>query len=149
MPPTWVIGLVLAILGAQALFWLVFILWLKRRSVRASAELTEQMTGAGEVIKHGPAPGLYRGASFGYSRVSGNGTAILTNRRLLFRKVTGGLIDVPLDQVTGLREDKWFLSAYRSGRLHTILRLASGDEVGFIFQDHAGWMDALRDAQTS
>jgi hypothetical protein len=71
---------------------------------------------------------------------------VLTDRHLRFRKLTGGRVEVPLDRVVGVREDKWFRGAYRSGRPNLILQLRDGAEVGFMVADHAGWMAALREA---
>lgn len=87
--------LVLAIAGIQALFWIPFTIWLRRKSRRQRVSLTDEVTAAGETIKRGPESALYRGSAFGYSQVSGNGVILLTDRRLLFRKLTGGRIDAP------------------------------------------------------
>lgn len=74
------------------------------------------------------------------------GVAGLTPTQLIFRPVLGKKIEVPLDQVTGLREDKWFLRSYTGGRMHLILTLKSGAEIGFFFADHPTWMALVRPA---
>ena len=143
MAPVKVVLLVLGILTAQVLIWIPIILWMKRRSAQLVASLRDELVGAGESPSRGPEAAVYRGGTHGYSKVKGNGVIALTARRLVFRKLVGAGLEVPLDQVTGLREDKWFLRAYRGGRLHLILQMKGGGEVGFMVADHAGWMAAL------
>ncbi len=57
----------------------------------------------------------------------------------------GDPIDVPVADITSVREDKWFLRAYCSGRLNVIVKLKSGVELGFIVadSDHARCMESL------
>ena len=67
-----------------------------------------------------------------------------SKRSLVFRKVIGGRVDVPLDQVVAVRQDKWFMKNYRGGREHLILKTRSGIEVGFFVHDLPAWMTRLR-----
>lgn len=139
-----VILLLLGIGILNILIWIPLIIWIRRRSAAALAALREEIAASGERIVRGPEPALYRGASDVYSRVNGNGIILLTDRRLIFRKMTGGRVEVPVDEINAVREDKWFLSGYRSGRLHLILGTRQGAEVGFLVRDHAAWMDIAR-----
>lgn len=143
MVPLWV-PLVGGILGFQALVWTVVLIWAGRKQGRLKATLSEEALAAGEILQRGPEPALYRGATAGYSKVKGNGVILLTNQRLRFRKLTGGRVEVPLDQVVGIREAKTFLHSYRAGRLNLILQLKNGPEVGFMVADEPGWMSAMR-----
>lgn len=139
-----VVGIVLGVLAIQAAIWIPLLGWMRRRSARLVAALNEELAASGEPPIRGPESALYRGSSGSHSRVKGNGVLALTSRRLIFHKLVGQPVEVPLDQIVGLREDKWFLGAYRSGRPHVILQLREGGEVGFMVRDHTGWMEAMR-----
>jgi hypothetical protein len=144
MTPTQIVLLVGGILAAQLLFWIPFAIWLRRKSARLTAALRDELSAAGEHATRGPEPAVYRGATAGYPLVNGNGVAVLTDRRLVFRKLIGAGLEVPLERVVGVREDKWFLVGYRNGQMHLILRTSDGNEVGFMFADHPGWMTTVR-----
>ncbi len=135
--------ILLAVAGLQAAIWIPLILWFRSRSRRWEAALRLELATSGETLARGPERANYEGASFGYPQVKGSGVIVLTDRRLLFRKATGGMIEVPLEAIAGLREAKTFLSAWRGGRPFLILQLASRAEVGFMVNDHPAWMAAL------
>ena len=136
--------LVLGILSLQALVWIPLILWLRRKSARLLTELREELAAADERATHGPESVIYRGATDRYPKVKGNGIIALTHRRLIFRPLIGKRLELSLDQLTGVREGKWFLNSYAGGRMHLILRMNDGAEVGFMVKDHPAWMAALR-----
>ena len=148
MTPTQIVLLVVGILALQLLFWIPFGIWMNRKSKRLRAALQDEIAASGERAIRGPESALYCGATSVYPMVKGNGVAALTDRRLIFRKLIGAGVEVPLDRVVGVREDKWFLSGYRNGRMHLILRTRdgaeAGAEVGFMFADHPGWMTTVR-----
>ena len=111
---------------------------------RVPGKLRTELEASGQKLVRGPEEASYQGATAEYGRVRGNGAAALTETQLVFRPLIGKRIEVPLDQLTAVREDKWFMRGYRSGRLHLILKTKSGTEVAFMFQDHAGWMATFR-----
>jgi hypothetical protein len=144
MPAVEFVALILfAVALAQAAIWVPLLLWIRSRSNRWEADFRHDLGMSGETIVRGPERAMYQGATSGYSRVGGNGVIVLTHRRLLFRKVTGGIIEVPVDQITGLSEAKTFLRRWRGGRPFLIVKLASGAELGFLVGDHAAWRAAL------
>jgi hypothetical protein len=145
MTPAQVVMLVVAILVPQALLWVLVYRWVKAKSARLAVELQAELAASGEVVVRGPSLGLYRGGSGKWPKVKGNGVMVLTERRVIFRKLIGAAIEVPSDQVTGVRDDKWFLRAWTGGRLHLILELEGGDEVGYFVADHPGWMATVRE----
>src|SRR5262245_27071074 len=102
-----VVLLVVGILALQMLIWTPIIVALKRKSARLHASLRDEIP-AGERAARGPESAVYRGATAGFPMVKGNGVALLTDRRLVFRKLVGAGLEVPLDRVAGVREDKWF-----------------------------------------
>ena len=144
-----IIRVVLLVAGILALLTAIMVpllLWVRKRTRRLVAEMGEQLAASGERIVLGPAPGMYRGGTGGFPRVKGNAVLALTDRRLACSMVVGKPFDVPLDKLASVREDKWFLSAYRSGCMHLILQLSDDTAVGFIVNDHGRWMEAVRQA---
>jgi hypothetical protein len=138
-----VVVLVLTILAVNALMWVVLLVWLRGRLRRCDAQV-RALVQAGEQFLVEPAIGTYRGATDRYGKVKGTGVVALTDRRVLCAKAVGALVEVPLADVVGVREDKWFLRSYSGGRQHVIMKLRDGVEVGFQVRDHARWMDLLR-----
>ena len=115
-------------------------LWIRARARRArEAIATELMTDA---ALRGPEPALYRSGSGPYPKVKGNGLIALTRRRLLFRIYVGKSVEIPLAEITGLREDKWFQGAMVGGKVHLIVQTAAG-EAGFYVSDNAAWVAAI------
>jgi hypothetical protein len=143
MSPLEIVLLVLGILGAQAILWVLILLLLKRKTESETISMRDRLAGTGEALVRDPESALYRGASSRFSKVKGNGIIALTDRRLIFRKLFGSEIEVARAEIVGLREDKWFLRAY-CGRMHLILQLVDGTEIGFTVRDHAAWRAALQ-----
>jgi hypothetical protein len=140
----WVILAVLAVLAVQVALWTALMSWMKARLAQMAEALRERLEASGQRITLGPTAGVYRGGTGTYPRVKGNGVAVLTDERLIFCRVMGTEIEVPLALVTGVREARWFRRAAVPGRLHVILQLLDGQEVGFLLKDHPGWTRALR-----
>ncbi len=136
--------LVLGILASTALAFALVWIPITSRLRKRIAELGPELAAEGDPAVRGPELGTYRGASGHYGRVTGLGVIALTQKRLVFRGVFGKRLEVDLTELAAVREDKWFLRSYKSGRLHLILKTKAGIEVGFIVKDHAGWMVALR-----
>ena len=134
------------ILVSQVALWGTVFLWLRRRNDRMLADLRAEITAAGDRLVVGPEPGVYRGGTQSRSQMKGNAVLVLTDRRIICRKLIGEPIEIMVSEIVGVREDKWFMSSYSGGHLHVILDLSDGSEVGFFVRDHAGWMQAIRAA---
>lgn len=146
MAPAPVALLVLGILALQLMIWIPVLLWLRRKSDRLVVDLQRALAVAGEHTVLGPVPASYRGATSGsgYPHARGNSVAALTHRRLVIRRLVGEPVEIPVADITSVREDQWFLRAYASGRLVVIIKTTSGAEVGLMVKNHDEWMAALR-----
>ena len=134
--------LVLGIAAVQALIWIPIIVWWRRRARAAKARLAVAIESETQIRP--PEKGLYRGATApGYPGVNNNGTIALTARRLVFITLTGKLIDIPVTEIVGVREDKVFKASVRGGRTHLIVELRSG-ELGFYVASNPEWIAAIR-----
>jgi hypothetical protein len=99
-----------------------------RKSRRAKDEM------AAEPALRGPESGVYRGSTGSYSHVSGNGQIALTADRLIFRKLLGKHVDVPLTAITSVSTAKTFNGAVRGGRTHLVVHTRTGD-LGYYVTD--------------
>jgi hypothetical protein len=143
------IGLPVGILLINAVIWVFIMRWRRRRIDEVNDLIREQIAATHEHIQCGPSPALYQGSSIhGLSRGSGGGVAVLTDRHWVFQNLrkSGGKVEIGLDQITSVREEKWFMHKARGGRKHIVLQTAAG-ETGFIaWNDHATWLGALQAA---
>jgi hypothetical protein len=121
----------------------VILRWLRRRARRTRDALSaELMT---EPAIRGPEQALYRSGSGPYPRVKGNGYLALTRERLVFRILVGKSVAVPLGEITGLREEKWFRGARTGGHIHLIVETTRG-ELAFFTSHNAAWISAIKSA---
>ena len=142
-----VVLLVVGVIGLVVLINLAIWIPVRRRLRAQPAQLSAELTLAGERLVLGPEAGIYRGGTAsGYPRTGGNGTIALTDRRVAFRRALGGPIDIPISQIGPVRKDRWFRSGARMGQVHVIVGLSSGGEVGFYVRDADGWVAALEEA---
>ncbi|MGH7330034.1 MAG: hypothetical protein ACREJX_16940 [Polyangiaceae bacterium] len=135
--------LVLAIAGGvaglQAAIWIPFIMiWSKKRA-EFDARFERERAESGEKILRGPEKGVYNGSTQNYGSVKGNGRMWLTDKRIVFCKMTGGVVEIPLANVRGTREAKVFLRSISAGYMHFIVDTADRAEVGFYVSDNAAW----------
>jgi hypothetical protein len=137
---TGLVVLLASIFGALALSGLVFGLWLHRKVVAGRAELAAEL--ATEPAVRGPESGIYRGSTGSYSKVMGNGTIVLTARRVIFRKATGGRVDVALSDVTKVELQKVFNRGVVGNRVHLVLHTHQG-AVGYFVGDPEGWVKSV------
>jgi hypothetical protein len=117
-----------------------FDLWLHGKGVAGRAELDAEL--ATEPALLGPERGVYRGSTGSYSKVMGNGTIVLTARRVIFRKATGGRVDVSLADVSRIDQQKVFNRGVVGTRIHLVLHTSHGD-VGYFVTDPDAWAAAV------
>ena len=134
---TMVIGIPVVALG---LVGLGFGMWLRAKFRAAAARLDALLATEPAIL--GPEAGIYRSSTGGYSKVSGNGRIVLTGKRLLFQKGVGGLVEVQLADVTGVRLSKTFNRSVVGDRTHLVVETRIGD-VGYFVNDPEAWRAAI------
>jgi hypothetical protein len=134
--------IVVGVLAVLALVLIPIIVWLRRRGRAVADQLATEIEG--ETILRAPEKGSYRGATApGYPAVKNTGLIALTGRRLVFRTLTGTVIEVPVDAITGVREATVFKGSVVGGHKHLIVQTAAG-EIGFyVFSGIEGWITAI------
>lgn len=139
---TFVIVLVVGILALQVAIVVPTVIWWRRRSRAVAAWLTAELEG--ETVVLGPEKGAYRGATApGYPVVKNNGMIALTRRRLIFRTLTNRTIEVPVPQITAVRQQSVFKGSVTGGRPHLIVTTAGGDIGFYVFAGIGPWLAAL------
>jgi hypothetical protein len=137
-----VVSLVVGILVVLVLIWIPIVVWLRRRNRAVAEQLGTEIEG--ESVVRAPEKGSYRGATVpGYPVVKNTGLIALTPRRLVFRTLTGHLIEVPVESITGVREAAVFKGSVVGGQKHLIVETSAG-EIGFyVFSGIADWIAAI------
>lgn len=121
----------------------------RTRMDRFLADFRAGAEASGERFIAGPEGAVYRGGSGPYSAVKGNGTIILTDRRLVFRKLSGGAIEVPVNMIAGVRQLKTFRGSRVGGATHLVVTTTDSAEVGFFVKDISAWTSALTSSRPS
>ena len=135
--------LVFAILGGvaaiQAAVWIPLIMiWSKKRA-EFDARFERERASGGEKILRGPEKGNYNGSTGHHGAVKGTGRIWLTDQRVVFCKVTGGVVEIPAFKIKGTHEAKSFLRSVTYGRMHLVVDTTDPAEVGFYVADNAAW----------
>ncbi len=99
---------------------------------------------SGAVVVIPRSAGVYRGSTGSFPQVKGNGSMVLTTDRLLFRKATGGQVEVPVADIVGVDTAKSFAGARVGGQTHLVVHTATGGDVGFFVDDLDRWTEAVR-----
>jgi hypothetical protein len=139
-----VLGIVAVVALVQVAVWVPVIRSIRKRSAAAVSTIGADLAAAGEAVVRGPESVVYRGGSEHFPRVKGNGALALTSQRLVFRFLVKNGFEVPTDRIRSAREELWFKGAAKGGRMHLVLALEGGDEVGFYTSDNDAWISAIR-----
>jgi hypothetical protein len=75
--------------------------------------------------------------------VAGNARVLLTDRRLILVKTSGGRVTVHRASIRSIEERTTFLGRTVAGSRCVVVSMADGSEVGFVVPDPAAWVAAL------
>ena len=139
-----IVGIVTALAGVQAAIWIPLGVRAKRRSDAFWVDFDAQVAASGEAVILAREPCVCRGGTGAFSVLKGNGSVALTSTRLVVRKGTGGVIEVPTSRVTGAHKAKIFLGSVVATKEHVVVEVTGPAEVGFFVNDPDRWVAALR-----
>jgi hypothetical protein len=137
-----VLGIVLFVAMIQAAIWIPLARRWKRRSREAWAAFDASL-GADEVVIIPRERGWYRGSTGGFSQARGNAQLVLTSKRLFCCKVTGAVVELPVERVVGSHLTKWFQGSRVGGREHLVLELDDHSEIAYFVDNNQEWLDRL------
>lgn len=142
--------IVLGVAVIQAAIWIPIVIWWRRKSARFATAMVSESDLRGERLIAGPEKGSYRGSSGGHGKVKGNGVILLTDRRLVFRKLVGDALEIPVQTITGTGRSKSFLGSRSGGATHLVVTTTEPAEVGFYVANLDAWqrnIDTVRPTQ--
>src|SRR3954447_13857127 len=133
--------LVVALIVVPLLVLSALLLRVVRRRARAAGEsLRAELEADPPVL--GPEQVVARPVAGEAPPVSGNGVLALSPTRLLFRTSTGTALDVPMQDVTGVRLQESFAGQSQTGRVHVVVTTTAGERA-FLVDDGHRWRKAI------
>ncbi|MCU1401228.1 MAG: hypothetical protein JWN62_4337 [Acidimicrobiales bacterium] len=127
----------------QAAVWIPIIRSWRRKQTQFDTAFAAEVLASGEQTAIAPESAVYRGSTGTYGAVKGNGTIVLTDHRLVFRKKSGGVVDIPVAKIAGVTESRSFLRSRVGGMTHLVVTTPDPAEVGFFVTDLPAWHSAL------
>ena len=140
-------AIVLGVALLFAILWFVVLGPMVRRTNVWVTTFADEARLTGEKVIKAPESAIYSGGTKPHSSVKGNGRIALTNRRLVFRKLTGPIEEVLVASITGTRQAAWFRGERRGRRVHFVVETVDAGEVGFLVSDTAAWTAAIAEAR--
>lgn len=122
---------------------LTLLIWIRKLKEELKFLLKEELRKTPDSIVMKPQNGSFRGADKEFGRVKCAGVMYATDKRLIFHSLFGKHIELSYNDIKALHENKWFLSAYRSGRLHLIFETKDDNRIGFLVHNNEEWKQAL------
>lgn len=139
-----VVGIVVVVAAVTAAIVIPVAVRAKRRGDEFWAAFDAEVAAGAETLVLPRQGCVYRGGTGTYSSVKGNGRVALTSDRLVVRKLTGGVIEVPTARITGAHEAKVFQGSVVGGRVHVVVEIADPPaEVAFYVDGNDRWLNAL------
>lgn len=133
------LGIIALVVAANASVW-ILVFWRIRRQM---IMLQEDMRRIDKIAVIAPESASFRGSTDRFGMVKSLGVIMLTEKMLIFRKVSASEMRIPLSEIADISKYAWFLKSYHSGKEHLILRLNDGTQVGFIVKDVNRWIREL------
>lgn len=124
--------------AVQAALWVTLLLWLRSRTASLKRALWDECIRAGEIVTLRPRTAVFRGSAAGGSMVRGNGVLIVTEKRLIFRKLFGRGVEIARSEIAGVSD--------RLKRLPRSAKKASGEVVVIHTNDRNQFSFLLPDA---
>lgn len=90
--------------AVQAALWISIVLWLRRRTSALKRALWDECIRAGEIVTLRPRSAVFQGAVTGEGIVRGNGVLIVTEKRLIFRRILGRGIEIARSEIAGVSD---------------------------------------------
>lgn len=139
-----VLGILLLLALVIAAILVPFVLRWKRGRDEYWGAFDAEVAASGEQILLPVQSAIYRSGTRGsFSQTKGNGKIVLTTQRLLFRKITGGIVEVPTANIVGVHRSKSFNRSIVGGHEHLVVELADGTEVAYFVTDTDLWVRQL------
>ncbi len=129
------LGILVICVSAGAFFWM------RRKLTQISKELLVLAKQSGELIQIQPQSAIFRGADRDFGNVKGNGVILLTDKRILFKKLTGQEMFLERGHITRVASDDNFKgeTSLAAGGRHLIVTTKDGNRIGFLVKHVDNW----------
>ncbi|MBI5584578.1 MAG: hypothetical protein HY892_12225 [Deltaproteobacteria bacterium] len=140
-----IILLIAGIFVIQALLWFILSRWLKVKTEALRSKMVEQYGRSKEKIIIEPKSALYRGADARFGNVKGNGVIGLTEKGLVFEKITGQRIEIDRAEIEKATVEKSFKgkTSFATGGKHLVIKTKDGNRIGFLIKDAEEWAQKI------
>jgi len=116
----------------------MYMSWKKRKI----AGLFQELKLSGETFIITPEFASFRGATSTYGRIKCDGIIGLTDSKLVFVPLVGKKIEIALENINTVTEEKTFLGSCRAGMPFLVLHGIDMD-IGFYVKDNVKWQNTL------
>lgn len=134
------------VVAAVICIWAVSLLWLRQKTQKLAHEFQERAREMGEKVIIDPQSCVYRGADSEYGNVKGNGVIALTNKRIMFKKLTGQQIEIQRSHISSASIENNYKgeTAFATGARHLVVETSNGNRIGFLVKNAERWIEKLR-----
>src|SRR5690242_7295776 len=108
------------------------IIRMNRKASSLLEAVQNEFVQSGETVLRGPAPGIYKGATGILDVARGNAVFVLTDTRLLIRKITRSAVEIPITEIRSVKLSKWFKSWYYGNQGFVVVETTSNKKIGFL-----------------
>lgn len=143
---------ILIIIGILALLictWWVSLYVIRQRLCKLAMELRECARRAGEDLIIEPQSCVYRGANREFGNIKGNGVIALTEKRIMFKKLTGEQINMDRSRITKVSIENTFKGETNLATKgsHLIIETKDGNRIGFLIKNDKNWVEQFDSQQ--
>lgn len=145
MPSIPIYLVIAGVVAVVVCIWTVLLLVVRHKFRKLATEFRERVRQAGENLIIDPQSCVYRGADREFGNVKGNGVIALTNRRIMFRKLTGQQIEIDCSQISKVSVENTFKgeTAFATGASHLVVETNDGNRIGFLVKNAENWIEKL------
>ena len=133
-----IIIITVIVIAGLFLSFTIYMSWKKRKI----ASLFKEMKLSGKTFIITPEFASFRGATNTYGRIKCDGIIGLTDRKIIFIPLVGKKIEIVLNSINNITEEKNFLGNVRAGMSFLVLHGADL-EIGFYVKDNLKWQNTL------
>ena len=146
MTTSQIILLIIGILVLNVSIWFAISRWINRRIEIIKSKLLEEYCSGpvGFIIE--PKSAIYRGADTRFGNIKGNGVICLTEKSLIFNKITGQKIEIHQEEIKDAIVEESFkgMISLATGGKHLVIKTKDGNRVGFLVRDAEVWSEKIR-----
>lgn len=137
--------LIIGIVVINALLWFSIVYSMKKRMETIKIKMLEEYCSENDRFIIEPKSALYRGADMYFGNVKGNGVIYLTEKGLIFNKLTGQKIEIKRAEIIAASVEESFKgkSSFAAGGKHLVISTNDGNRIGFLVKDAEQWAEKV------